>query len=462
MGLRRREMTTRLQDLWSKAKQIRARVTPAILWDAAMVNLALLNLFLICFDFSYLWLRSSYVEFVPFIVRLYDPVKGIEPDPLVGRFVELVDQLEAAKTSDQRARTLSELSELTAEVGRYEPFLRSGQYRELGILESRIRSYVGDLVGVDGRDLPSSGLLARLWTPESPAELERTLSFFDHEIRPLFAVAYRRELDRTGEYADYGWLVDLPFLVLFSIEFYARWFVAVRRRVYPRWFVFPILNWYDLLGIVPFPQFRVFRLVRIASIYVRLFRQGRLGEDAISRTVRYCVNIVSEEVSAKTTVWILEDMQKKIDAGVHHRIIRGVFDQRREAIAQTLANGLRRVIAAQAFRADVRQFLDANLDRVADASPSLRKIPLPKAVLQPLVGAIGRIVFDATVETLGETLESNEGRRVLEEVLVDAVDGLVEELTEGEVETLVSELVSDSLEQMKATVTVREWMQALE
>ncbi len=41
-----------------------------------MLNLAFFNLFLICFDFSYLWLRSSYVDVVPFVARLYDPVKG--------------------------------------------------------------------------------------------------------------------------------------------------------------------------------------------------------------------------------------------------------------------------------------------------------------------------------------------------------------------------------------------------
>ncbi len=429
-----------------------------------MVNLALLNLFLLCFDFSYLWLRSWYLDHVPFVARLYDPVKGIDPDPLVGRYVGLVDELERAAAAGERERALGELRGLNAELARYEPFFRSGQYRELRIVEGRIRAYVGDLLGVDGSDLPAEGLLTRLWTPASPAELTRTLEFFDLEIRPVFAVAYRRELDRTGEYADHGWLLDLPFLVLFSIEFYGRWIGAVRRRRYPRWFVFPILNWYDFLGIVPFPQFRVFRLFRIVSIYLRLFRscRSRVGGDVFSRTASYFAGVASEELSARTTVWILEDLQQKIDAGVHRRIIHGVVDQRREAIARTLTGGLRRVIAAQPFQADARSFLDANLERAADASPSLRRIPLPKAVLRPLVGVVGRIVFDATLETLGETLASPQGQQTVEKMLAGAVDGLVEELTEGEIEALVMEMVQDSLEQMKATVEVREWVQALE
>ena len=58
---------------------------------------------------------------------------------------------------------------------------------------------------------------------------------------------------------DHGWLIDLPFLLIFTFEFNIRWLLAVRRRTYPRWFIFPIFHWYDLLGIVPLPQFRVFR-----------------------------------------------------------------------------------------------------------------------------------------------------------------------------------------------------------
>lgn len=262
-----------------KVWQVRLRITPAVLWDAGMINLAFLNLFLLCFDFTYLWLRPSYLELVPFVVRLYDPVKGIDPDPLVARYLEKVDDLEAASTQAAREAALGQLLAMGDEISRYEPLLRSGQFREL-----------------------------------------------------------------------------------------------------------------------------------------------------------------------------------KIDDGVHRDILRAVVSRRREVIARTLADALRRTVGAEAFRRDAKQFLDANLERAAD-SQGLCRVPLPKAVVQPLVGAIGRAVFDATVETLGETLESPQGRRVLEEMLGDAVDALVEELTAGELEALANEITQDGLEQMKATVTVREWLQ---
>ena len=57
-------------------------------------------------------------------------------------------------------------------------------------------------------------------------------------------------VDADGNLVDNFWRIDLPFLIVFVIEFFVRWYLAVRRRTYPRWFFFPIFNWYDVLGLV--------------------------------------------------------------------------------------------------------------------------------------------------------------------------------------------------------------------
>ena len=48
-------------------------------WDIFMVWVALINLWLIIFDLSYLWLRPIYFQYLPAVTRVYDPVKGITP-----------------------------------------------------------------------------------------------------------------------------------------------------------------------------------------------------------------------------------------------------------------------------------------------------------------------------------------------------------------------------------------------
>ena len=55
------------------------KVTLAALWDLFMVWVVIINLTLILFDLTYLWLRPTYFKWVPIVTRIYDPVLGIDP-----------------------------------------------------------------------------------------------------------------------------------------------------------------------------------------------------------------------------------------------------------------------------------------------------------------------------------------------------------------------------------------------
>ncbi len=108
-------------------------------------------------------------------------------------------------------------------------------------------------------------------------------------------------------------------------------------------------------------------------------------------------------------------------------------------------------------RHQARGFLDANLERAVESSDALRLVPLPNRVLQPLVSTVGGAVFDAFADTLAATLSSQEGRETMRVMVAEAVDGLIEEITEGEMEALVREISVQVLEHMKETVAVRKW-----
>ncbi len=426
-----------------------------------MIYLALVNVWLIGFDFTYLWLRPLYFEYLPRVTEIYDPVKGIEPHPLTARYLERVDRLAADLTADAPAPVieadLAALRELSVQLLLARPFERSGQGRNAGRLEARL-----------SRFLQTPGTSVRGWTDDSarlwaagPGLADR-LAFFQRELRPLLAVNYHREFDLDGDLVDHGWLVDLPFLLIFTLEFYTQWWLAVRRRTYPRWFFFPIFHWYDLLGIVPLPQFRLFRLFRIASIYVRLYRSTRstVGSDPLSRVVKYFANIINEEISDMVSLRILSESQEEIRDGTHRRIIRAVIEPRREALARELTGRMRDVLASAEVRGQVRAFLDANLASSVDNAEALRRIPLPRSVVRPLVETVGTLIFDAIVDTMAGTLDTGEGQELLQDLVAAAIDGLVAELTEGEVEGLVRDISLESLEHVKDAVKVRKWAQA--
>ena len=439
-------------------RNLRHGLTPRLAWDLLMVYLAFLNLGLILFDFTYFWLRPFYLSHVPAITRLYDPVKGIEPQPVTTRYLELVDGLRQAVPTDDQAAVeplLAELRSLSMDMLDENPFERSGQERSLARLTVAVRTHLEG----EGLEPGSPSERLKLFWSWDPERLSARVERFDTTSRRDFEANFHRAYGLDGNLTDYFWAIDSPFLLLFAVEFFIRWFLALRRRTYAKWFFFPIFNWYDLLGIIPLAHFRLFRLFRIASIYVRLYRSDRtgVGDDFISRTVKYFANIISEEISDMVALRILSETADELEAGTHRRIIRTVVEPHREALASELTARTRELLASAEVREQARGFLDANLERAAETARTLKRLPLPERVVRPLVTLTGRAVFDSIADTMSATLRSEEGKVALEAILIRALDGLVDELTEGELEQIVREISLEVIREVSETVAVRKW-----
>ena len=127
-------------------------------------------------------------------------------------------------------------------------------------------------------------------------------------------------------------------------------------------------------------------------------------------------------------------------------------------MAEQLADQLRSVLGNQRLREEARRFLNANLEQSIESAATLRRLPVPDALLRPVVMATGQALFDAFAETLGATLASQEGHDAVRSMARDAVDGVVAGITEGELEQLIRQASIEVIEQVKETVAVRKWM----
>jgi len=67
-------------------------------------------------------------------------------------------------------------------------------------------------------------------------------------------------------------LYDIWFVSVFVIEFLIRWFFAIYHKRYHKWFFYPFLHWYDVLGCIPLGSFRFLRIFRVASMVLRLHK----------------------------------------------------------------------------------------------------------------------------------------------------------------------------------------------
>ena len=427
-----------------------------------MVYLALLNVVLIGFDLTYTWLRPWYLRHLPAITDFFDPYKGIEPQPVTDRYLLLaleVEQLLAAEAPPRELlAALQPLKELSANMLERNPFAETEHPQALQMILQRMARALGPEV----TPWPPAGrsdelnIFRAFWANDEG--LTRRVEVFRQEIGPTLVANYARKWNvERGKAVDRVWLLDLPFLLIFALEFLVRWGRALLRGTYRHWYVFPLIYWYDLLGLIPY--FRIFRLFRLVSIYVRLHQSERtnIGQGAFSRLGKRLSSILAEEVSDKVAIRILGEVQREIRSGTHREIILETLAPRRAEIRGRIATEIHHLIANEELQARGRALLKVNLGAVFEQSKALQKLPFSESLLRPVVVAVGDAVVATLIQTLSANLETDEGRQSLEEAGDALVDALFANLDEKELIALVEEVVLDVLERTKQGVAVKKW-----
>jgi hypothetical protein len=451
-----------VKDLFGTIGTLSRRSKVRLVWDVFMVWVALINLWMILFDLSYLWLRPLYHEYVPVVTRVYDPVKGIEPHPLTQAFLEQITVTEAELVRNPRSPAIPEhverLRELTMRLLRENPFERSGQGRVIDIIKDRLAGSI-DRTGDALSDPQILRQATEAFWPDDPDRLLDRLQNLDPRVLTALELNYFRGYDVDGRLIDYFWLLDLPFLILFWIEFSVRWIHALRAGTYARWFFFPIFNWYDVLGLIPVAVFRPFRLLRAVSMYMRLQRSelSSVGKDVFTRTVLYFSNIITEEVSDRVALRILSEFHEEIRDGTHARIARSVIEPRQVEIAVVLSDQIRQTLTDPQTLDQLRSLARLNLEHAVESSEALQAVPMPNVVLKPMVRAVGDIVLDATLETVAGTLDSAEGEAALQEAAGAVLDDLFYGPGIEHLEAMVKEITLQVLEHMMDVVRVKKW-----
>ncbi|HHQ48286.1 MAG TPA: hypothetical protein ENK19_05320 [Acidobacteria bacterium] len=448
--------------LIAKLRGLERREKWRLAWDLFMVWVALINLWMILFDLTYLWLRPIYFHYVPVITRIYDPVKGIEPHPLTEQFLETIDatrQLLLGKPAPRELeRQVQKLRELSFRIVEENPFQRSGRKGTYEVLLEATARQAGTTADALRNPRQLEHAVQVLW-PDDPGALRYRLDHLDPSILRSLKSNYYRTRDRWGRPTDRFWMLDLPFLLVFWLEFLVRWALALRRRTYARWFFFPIFNWYDVLGLLPSDYFRPFRLLRLVSVYMRLRRSelSNIGKDYFSRTVAYFSNILTEEVSDRVALRILSELEEEIQDGTHVHIVRATVEPRRPDIERVIVDEIVAVVTDGETMARLRELLHLNLENAVKDSERLRTVPIPNAVLQPLITVVGEIVVDASVESMVSTLASEDGKLALQEIVGSVLGEVFYGPAVTEIERLAKGITLEVISHMKDVVAVKKW-----
>lgn len=247
--------------------------------ERGIALLAALNLALVFFDITYLNVRSIYLQFIPSLVQSYDFVKGIRPHPETQRYLAQVAALESQLTqmdvrSPEVEASLSELRSDSQQLIQDNPFSENSQ----AILETIQQN-------LQLRTSAESSFVAfdRFWSQDYLAEAgwQSEIEYWNQQIRPLINANYYHRVNRFGDSIDYFWLIDLPFILLFAIEFVIQNQAIRRRNPQLSRLEAALRRWYDLLLLIP-----IWRWLRIIPVTLRLHQTGLLNLKPLEAEVR--------------------------------------------------------------------------------------------------------------------------------------------------------------------------------
>lgn len=261
--------------------------------------------------------------------------------------------------------------------------------------------------------------------------------------------------------------IDIFFVVIFLAEFLIRWINSVRRNEYREWYFYPILHWYDVLGLIPVGYFRVLRFFRLFSITYRLQRMGiiNLKKTYVWEKFIFFKDLVAEEITDRVIVNLINGVQKEIKEGnptqqnIAHKIVAPHRDDLLLWLKSKISNSAkeeyvpRRELIRQKIAENVAQVMDNN-----ESVDSIERIPvIGKKVSAQLEGIIADAIFN-TIDSLVQTFALDENNHTIEEVAGSFLDNALEGgNTDVRLQGIIQEITLAALDEVKANVERKQW-----
>lgn len=258
--------------------------------------------------------------------------------------------------------------------------------------------------------------------------------------------------------------IDLAFVSVYLTEFTIRWIAAIARHTYHRWFFYPFIHIYDLLGCIPVGSFRWLRILRVVSLMYRLQKMGVVDfrDTAIGATILKYYHVLMEELTDRVVINVLDGVQREVRSGgpMMQRIEEDVLTPRRQQlvgyVAGRVADATQR--SHDQYRDRLSEYLVHLTDEAVQRTPAGRRLaaipvagPRAVALLGDTVRDGGTALVAQLVEDVSDPAYRQRLNRLIDNLLV-ASSGDGEQLNE-----MVKQTLLEVLEQVKEQVAVQRW-----
>ena len=262
---------------------------------------------------------------------------------------------------------------------------------------------------------------------------------------------------------------DLIFVAIFLSEFVLRWGYSIRAKVYDRWYFYPFIHWYDLVGCIPVGSLRFLRILRVISIIYRLHQYKIIDftNTRLFRFVNFYYEAFMEELSDRIVLKVLSGVQEEVRRGspLFERIQQDILYPRREMLSDWISERVA-VAAKEGYvpnRGALRAYLENRVDQALKQNPELSRLkylPVVGPTIQDtLENAVGDIVANVIHQIL-EDLASTSNHAFIEDIVNVFLPEPGQQQEEAENEALIN-LILEVVDAIKDQVRVKHWRENL-
>ncbi|WP_242049023.1 hypothetical protein [Planktothrix sp. FACHB-1365] len=433
-------------------------------FERLMAIVATVNYGLILFNLSYTDLRDYYFRYIPVLTQIYDPIKGIEPHQDTEKYLETVEQLKVSVTetslnSTETDEILAQLRAQSEGMINENPFAIAEKSGTLERIKNRMRDHVENPQNSAKESFNTFWSISYL----KQQGYDQEIDWFEKNISPLIAINYYRTLGENGEFTRTFWKIDLPFVIIFFLEFLARTYFISRR--YPRvtWFDAMLWRWYDVFLFLPF-----WRLLRIIPVALRLNQVHFISLEYIRLQVtRGFVAGIARELTEAVVVEGLEQVQREIQKG---DVVKRFFTNRNKKYLdinnineiEAIANHLIKTIIYNVIpklEPDIEALLRYNIEQVIQQSPVIQQfknIPglqqIPEQIQERIIAELSKLATEGpqdAYETVKKAMEDPVGTKLTNQLVKNFSQVLGEELQKEQGFAEIQTLLIDFLEEFK-------------
>lgn len=259
---------------------------------------------------------------------------------------------------------------------------------------------------------------------------------------------------------------DLIFVAVFVAEILVRWGLAIYRGTYRRWYFYPLVHWYDVLGCIPVGTFRSLRVLRLVVMIRKMQRLGLidLTQTAIYEAFVYYRDRFVQEITDRVVVRIVSGIQHEVSTNdvVVDRITKEVIGPRRDDLVNALTHRLQAATADaySSYRPAFQRYVDAVITQAVNNNREISTIGMIPGVGSTIAHLLKEAISDIVYNVLNQIMDdigSQENNRVIAEITSISADAAFSSNYEQELNTMVRSLLIDALEVVKDQIEVYEW-----